>query len=232
MKTFSPTPLRRFQSTIKAGFSLIEVLVSVTILVVVVLIVGMIFQQTSSAWNTGVSKSNAQASIRAIVSAISNDLAKSYDPLWSQQVSVNNEEASGSDIDLDEEAIEISTHTLSFYIVKDNADILQTQSGSNVLRGISRVEYNISGQWITRKETPLTFDGREINLPEAKFEIESGVDLKFDPVEDENSQIPLGVRITIDSSARKTIENFEIAVGSSGPDGIWDTDDDIKPWVD
>lgn len=232
MKTSSPTPLRRCQAAMKAGFSLIEVLVSVTILVVVVLIVGMIFQQTSSAWNTGVSKSTAQASIRAIVGAISNDLAKSYDPLWSQQVSVGEEDSSGSNLDLDEDAIEISNHSLSFYIVKDNADILQTQSNSTVLRGISRIEYSVSGRYITRKETALTFDGSEISSTEAKFEIENGVDLKFDAVEDENSEIPLGLRITIDSGAKRTIENFEIAVGSCGPDGLWNTDDDIKPWVD
>ncbi|MGN0887148.1 MAG: type II secretion system protein J, partial [Candidatus Spyradenecus sp.] len=70
-------PLRRLG---RRGFSLIEVLVAMTILTVIVLIVAGIFQQTGLAWTLGLRRADAQAVTRAVVGAISRDLAMMVDP--------------------------------------------------------------------------------------------------------------------------------------------------------
>mgnify|MGYP003559011032 CR=1 FL=1 len=49
----------------KRGFSLIEVLVAMTILSVIVLIVAGIFQQTGLAWSLGLRRADEQSMIRA-----------------------------------------------------------------------------------------------------------------------------------------------------------------------
>ncbi len=61
------------------GFSLIEILVATTILLVIVILASLVFQQTTGAYDTGERKVSANVALRNIVGAISRDLALAVD---------------------------------------------------------------------------------------------------------------------------------------------------------
>ena len=41
-----------------------------------------------------------------------------------------------------------------------------------------------------------------------------------------------GVRVIVTPTRPPSVLDYEIYVGSCGPDGRWGTDDDIRPWVE
>lgn len=55
------------------GFSMIEVLVASTIMLMMVMMLGMLFQQTSQAWQTGKQRANAYQQVRSFFGAIQQD---------------------------------------------------------------------------------------------------------------------------------------------------------------
>ena len=61
------------------GFSLIEILVATTILLVIVILASLVFQQTSGAYDTGERKVSSNVALRNIVGAISRDLTLAVD---------------------------------------------------------------------------------------------------------------------------------------------------------
>ena len=61
------------------GFTLIEILVATTILLVIVILASLVFQQTTGAYDTGERKVNANVVLRNVVGAISRDLASAVD---------------------------------------------------------------------------------------------------------------------------------------------------------
>lgn len=63
----------------RGGFSLIEILVATTILLVIVILASMVFQQTTGAYQTGERKVNAQVALRNIIGAMTRDLALAVD---------------------------------------------------------------------------------------------------------------------------------------------------------
>lgn len=228
MKKDSPKYIKFLGKTAKAGFSLVEVLVSVTILVVVVLIVGMIFQQTSSAWTVGMSKSTSQASIRAIVGAIARDINMVIDPTYAHVVEPGSTDPESQDPSITGDFVKISGSTLSFYIANDDADPLKpSQNEQN--RGIALVEYSASSGKIQRDETPISWLGANAGTTSSsEFTIETDASLKFSNVSDFDNAL----KIEIDTGSVTSLNDYEIAVGSCGPDGEWGTEDDIKMWPD
>ncbi len=63
----------------RAGFSMIEVLVASTILVVIVMMLAMLFQQTSVAWRTGQIRARGAMRLRSYIGAIQRDAANAID---------------------------------------------------------------------------------------------------------------------------------------------------------
>lgn len=61
------------------GFSMIEVMVAATILVVIVMMLGMLFQQTSVAWRTGLMRSDGYMQLRAFIGALQRDASAMID---------------------------------------------------------------------------------------------------------------------------------------------------------
>ena len=78
----------------RSGFTLIEILVATTILLVIVILASLVFQQTTGAYQTGERKVNAQVALRNVVGAMTRDLALAVDSrdYWG----VNNNFGSGS----------------------------------------------------------------------------------------------------------------------------------------
>ena len=63
-----------------AGFSLVEILVATTILLVIVILASLVFQQTTGAYDTGERKVSANVALRNILGSISRDLTLAVDP--------------------------------------------------------------------------------------------------------------------------------------------------------
>lgn len=64
----------------KAGFSLIEILIATSILLVIVMMVSMVFQQQSAAFQSGEDRVKGQAAIRNVVGMMVRDLSLAVDP--------------------------------------------------------------------------------------------------------------------------------------------------------
>ncbi len=61
------------------GFTLIEILVATTILLVIVILASLVFQQTTGAYQTGERKVNAQVALRNVIGTMTRDLALAVD---------------------------------------------------------------------------------------------------------------------------------------------------------
>ncbi len=240
--------LQGLKRTSRKGFSLIEILVAMTILTIIVLIVSVIFQQTSIAWSIGLQRADSQSATRAVVGAISRDLAMIVDPsMFVISPSKNGES-------LQEEAIDYGVSVgqsmdtamdgsrLSFWIVRPDNTAATAISRSDVsARELAYVEYTL-GSRVTRKETVFnnTGDGFTTSTNEQKttaFDLGQGgisaeeIQISNDSDAYSSSYPTAGIKLTVRPDRPADIDDYEIYVGSCGPDREWDTDDDIRPWV-
>lgn len=218
-------PFKNCLTSARAAFSLIEIMVAMTILTVIVLIVSGIFQQTSTAWSIGMAKSSAQASSRAIIGAITRDLAMAVDPLNFSIVKAGTDTAQSTN-ELDQ--ITISANSISFNILNDDLDPLVKFSEEQP-RGVAKVEYSTSSREVKRTETSYAWpDGGTTKTKDSTYPLGDNASIKFAEVTVEN--VLAGVELEVDTGTPISINNYEIAVGSAGPDRQWGTDDDIRSW--
>jgi prepilin-type N-terminal cleavage/methylation domain-containing protein len=75
----TPWEKRAMKNRNRHGFSMIEVMVAATILVVIVMMLGMLFQQTSVAWRTGLMRSDGYMQLRAFIGALQRDASAMID---------------------------------------------------------------------------------------------------------------------------------------------------------
>lgn len=225
----------------RRGFSLIEVLVAMTILTVIVLIVAGIFQQTGLAWTLGLRRADAQSVTRAVVGAISRDLAMIVDPANFVIGPAENDDSTRSsayeagNLGAADGAL---SGSLDFWILRP-ADLSMTEmTDANVqTRELVHISYS-SGSSVTRKEEIFAGDPPRLkqqrdtrfNLGRGSisFSEPSGTNYKgFASLYDQ-----AGIEIKVKPHTPETINDYEIAVASCGPDGEWGTEDDIRPWVE
>lgn len=70
------TPRPRGRAT---GFSLIEVLVATAVMAIMVVMLGAVFQQASSSWDSGFVRAEGGMAVRAVVGSLTRDLATAVD---------------------------------------------------------------------------------------------------------------------------------------------------------
>jgi prepilin-type N-terminal cleavage/methylation domain-containing protein len=84
----------RLKPVLRQGFSLIEILVATTILLIIVMLMSMVFQQSSGAYQSGTTRVNAQKVLRIVLGVISRDMALAVDsrnyPGLDQQFAADN----------------------------------------------------------------------------------------------------------------------------------------------
>ena len=123
------------------GFTLIEVMVATSILLVIVLMIGSIFRQASSFWDTGYARAEGGMVVRSVVGALGRDLAtavdgRRFEPNWDGPVRGIQPGGSSS--------------SFSFYCYKP-----PTGKGDSYQREIHRITYTASGGSVTRKDEIL-----------------------------------------------------------------------------
>ena len=194
------------------GFSLIEILIATTILLVIVILASMVFQQTTGAYQTGERKVNAQVALRNVLGSITRDLALAVDSSKYEGLDVN-DIGNGSSI--------------TFLALTGTPGV---DDAGNVVRTAQKISYSFSGGVVRRTEQGTTCDngtwrtcGRsvEAELNDAK---ESALTyLTFEAVGD--GSLPERVIIHAEMETKDKISS--VGAGSGGKRG-WDyADDDI-----
>lgn len=122
----------------RQGFTLIEVMVATAVLLIMVVMIGTLFTQSSSAWDTGYARAEGGMIVRGVVGAISRDLntlidGRPFEGVWTSS-----------------DSVEVSDSSLSFISMKAGED--------EDAREPHLIEYS-AGSSVTRKETPLKRNG-------------------------------------------------------------------------
>jgi len=215
----------------RRGFSLVEIMVAMVILVIIVLIVAGIFQQTSLAWSLGLRRADAQSVTRAVVGSLGRDLSMIVDPYNFVALDQSSESADPLGSDYDDGKLSSS---LDFYILRPPQDAKERLkgTGSGSKRELYRIRYT-GGSTVTRTEEP--FEGGSSTRTEyalkggsVTFEMLSNAS-RYDSAYTSAYDLP-GVQIKVRPQTPPNVNDYEIAVGSCGPDGKWGTEDDIRSW--
>lgn len=233
-------PSRKLLRKLSAGFSMIEILVAMTILTIIVLIVAEIFQQTGLAWTLGLRRADEQTVTRAIVGTLTRDLSMMVDPNnfivgpAEADEQVRSDALNSGNLSELPEGAWLSGNSLAFWVLKPSDPTAQKpesrelafveySAGSKVRRTESRFSDNDSGSLSTGTDTEFDL-GSDGSLT---FETLNVSDKGFTSLYD----LP-GLTIKVRPTTPVSVNDYEIAVASCGPDGKWGTDDDIRPWVE
>lgn len=198
-----------------SGFSLVEILVATTILLVIVVLVSMVFQQQSAAFQAGVDRTQGQSALRSVMGMVSRDLSMAVDSedylglppneFLSESLSF----LALTGVDGKNNAGEESEGTLSLQLIK--------YSYENKI--VKREVYNVyftKGGWkksdSDRIKSDLNSNSNPIN--DLEFIVEGGT-----------STMPNNIRIQASTKANTTAS--PVSGHSAGPNSAWNDDDDI-----
>lgn len=231
---------RRMMRNLRAGFSMIEILVAMTILTIIVLIVAEIFQQTGLAWSLGLRRADEQTVTRAIVGTLTRDLAMMVDPNnfvigpAEADDQVRSEALDSGGLSELGEGSWLSGNSLAFWILKPSDPTMKTKE----TRELAFVEYT-AGSKVKRTESRISSsgDGSLSGGTDTEFDLGADGSLTFETISSSDKgfaslyDLP-GFIIKVRPTTPVSVNDYEIAIASCGPDGEWGTEDDIRPWVE
>lgn len=205
----------------KSGFSLIEVMVATAILMIIVVMIGNIFRQSSSAWETGYSKAEGAMGVRSVLGLIQKELS----------TAVN-----GKEFGLNS-AVDVTPSKITFYCFKKIAGTGE--------RELHKVTYNISGNEVKRQDILCKPDGSKFkDLPDStiysetaavasknnssiKFNFKQASSTSTDSSyvgDDLSWDIPY---VVVSATVTRNGSFSAVEARSAGPDGELKTEDDI-----
>ena len=225
------------------GFSMIEVMVAATILVVIVMMLGMLFQQTSVAWRTGLMRNDGYMQLRAFIGAIQRDASAMVD---ANQIP--------EDLRYMNKKQEFTSDSIQFYTL---AGALPTKSGGTLedFRALNFIVYDINGtrtsyrlepngtSWEKQESDILDFltdssdpDKPQVNATRFNVAFQDGkeTDIDGNTVADAN-RYPLFLTVAAKVTQRGRM--YDVGAECAGPDGTFGTlptdaasKDDIRTW--
>lgn len=196
------------------GFSLIEVMVATTILMIIVIMVGNIFRHSTSAWETGYSTAEGVSGVRSVLGTVERELAQAID---------------GRAYGLSDPVV-VSGNSIEFYRYSE-----PIKKGSTD-RELQKIKYTFGKNNVTR-----SLNGKSVTLFSKQASVggnsETDVDFDVGCIEIEESDLNLNSELkgkgwTVPSvwvRARivRTSSFAGMEARSYGPDGKKDTEDDI-----
>ena len=232
----------------KNGFSMIEVLVASTIMIVIMLMLGMVFQQTSQAWRTGRQRADTLLKARTFFGILQRDVSAAID-VATLPKALQEADFPGAGKVKDAQSFG-SSGSLKFFTLTgtgfETPDAEKNKSGSLTLRSLTYVTYDTSGN---RKETLLepNLNAGNATLKQASRGVTETmllntslqgaqlVDVQFRAYTVNGSPVAgtaFPAYITIQAKATAQTNTWEIGAASAGPDRVWETADDIKTWTE
>jgi|GEM_PF-1452559 len=207
----APSLLRR------GGFSLIEILVAVTLLLLITVMISMVFQQAGGAWASGTSRVRSESAIRAALGSVERDLLNAVDP----------RDYPGAPLGPS------SANTISFVALQHRYD---HRVPPNSGRHPAVITYVFGAGILSRWETPMNPDGSWGTATESiinsglPLTAESGITFTTVPRPSDPDGLPL--RVDIRAEAPALINVFTISGRSSGKNRVFELDaersDDIR----
>lgn len=226
--------MRNLKKESIAGFSLIEVMVATLILLIIVLMIGSVFRQGTSTWDSGYARAEGGMIVRAVIGSIQRELSTAVDgrlfpDVWSP-----------------DDPIEVSATKVKFICMKE-CEI----KNSTLVREPMLVEYSWAGKEMKRNAQVLKcvngtwspqaavesivytedFQDEKKALYSANFTFEAVSN--FEGVRDnESTEFEEGIfwnipYVSIKVELMRTSSFSGLEVKSFGPDGKNGTDDDI-----
>lgn len=205
------------------GFSMIEVLVASTILTVIVMMLGMIFQSTGLAWRTGVQRADSFMQVRGFLGAIQRDLSAAIDSRDLPPTLTSGRQQ------------QFSSSTLSFFTLSGKG----FNNAGNPYRALTHITYDTAGNrtearlragggWDTTTYNVMTSAERQLNPNKPSISIQG-----FQPVYEAGASSPaLPLYVNIKARVISSGYTLEIGAASAGPDMTWGTKDDIATWLE
>lgn len=196
-----------------SGFSLVEILVATTILLVIVVLVSMVFQQQSAAFQAGVDRTQGQSALRSVMGMVSRDLSLAVD----------------SEDYLDLPKNKFSSTSLSFLALTgvDGKDNVGADSEGTL--SLQLIKYSYSSKVVSREVSNISFSKGGWKTSGAK---KSALNSKSNPINDLEFNVeggtptmPNNIRILASTKANTTAS--PVSGHSAGPNSLWNDDDDI-----
>lgn len=216
-------------SRFAAGFSMIEVLVAATILIVIVMMLGMLFQQTSLAWRTGTRRADSFMQVRSAVGAIQRDASAAVDARFLPEQFLDGQQ-------------NFSGGSLLFYTLTGAVEV--DKNGTTTYnRNLKKITYDSagnrvektrlgSGNWGAEKRSNvLTFAERQSSKNRPNVTLQNFL-ADFGKGLDRLDSDGLPLFLTFNARVVSSGYSLDIGAASAGPDRKWGTKDDIKTWVE
>lgn len=209
---------------------MIEVLVAATILMVIVMMLAMLFQQTSIAWRTGARRADAFTQVRSMLGAIQRDAAKAVDE---RTIKKEYRDLLGGETQ-NFKGFPLAFYTLSGAGFEDDG----LASSATPRRSLSFVKFSADGK---RSEKILLVKGSPESVDSSLKEVvewfgKDSIKINTDDVtatfhsKDSSDGLPMCLKFQVSVTSKGY--NLEIGAASAGPDGAWGTKDDIRTWAD
>jgi type II secretory pathway pseudopilin PulG len=229
----------------QSGFSMIEVLVASTIMIMIVMMLGMLFQQTSQAWRTGKQRADTYQQVRALFGAIQRDASTAID-----KASLPSRVFIGNNAISDEP--QNFSGSLSFFTLTgtgfDGDKNPYDDKGAVPRRSIMYVTYNGATRTV-KTFLPRAGGGFDSGSPQQGAIVSADingakVDLTGIKAYDEDgnsvggSEFPAYVTVSAGVNSAG-VRSFDIGAASGGPDKTMGQSsgdnrgrDDVKTWTD
>lgn len=197
-----------------SGFSLVEILVATTILLVIVVLVSMVFQQQSAAFQAGVDRTQGQSALRSVMGMVSRDLSMAVDSEDYPGLPENDFSPESlsflalTGVDGKNNEGEDSEGTLSLQLIK------YSYSSKVVSREVFNISFSKGGWKKSGEKKVSALNSKSNPINDLKFIVEGGT-----------STMPNNIRILASTKANTTAS--PVSGHSAGPNSAWNDDDDI-----
>lgn len=194
------------------GFSLVEILVAMTILIIIVMLGSMVFQQTTGAFQTGQRKVDSQVVLRSVIGSITYDLSKAVDSRDYPDLPANS----------------FSDTKISFVALTGTPGVDVNGNPNSAIRTAQIITYSSDGGFVSRTAQSTTCaagtwatgpSGPTTKLNDDKQTLS---DFKFMP---DGGDATLPDRIMVRAAIETTGKITSVGAGSGGRKG-WDYKDD------
>lgn len=212
----------------RSGFSLIEVLIASTVLVVIVIMIAMVFQQSRKSWQFGTRRAEGIVAMRTAMGFVAREISQAVDAHGITNLLGVNEVTEGLQ-NFNPPYKEIVFVTLGGvpggtqrapmlvnYKIEDN--------GTRIQRSVRHMVYsNGKNTW----DPPAPVYSVLVAPPDRPDKSTMHISFAFEVYPPKSKELPLWVKVT--ATVDRSFEQRDVFANSAGPDRTFGTADDVPP---